>query len=492
MSELVRRYPWRWLLLTISLHLLFHLPFIHLPPCSIHVWRQCNTLAVARNFYEEDNNILQPRVDRRYDTDGVTGMQFPAYEWGLAQIYRISGEQYGVHRMWSLLISSLTLVLLFSFFSRYANDPLAGVLASWFLCWSPEWFYHSMNALPDILAMMCGIGALAACMQWRVQKSSGMLLLTVMMITLSGLIKIQFGIFGLVIVTILLQDFFRGIISRSMMVVWSVAGILSVTLVVSWYQYANALIEQSGLYDFVLQLRPVDGGFIEAFAIVRKNLISDLPELLLNYAGFLLLLLGLLVWYRTGRERSWLIFPSFLLFVIWYVLMLGQMKVHQYYMLPLLFLAAFPMLHASRWLIAKQKSAILCSLLLLMPLLAAIRILPARWLKDDLGIPTAFANQQQLHSLIAAVPAADRVITVPDKSGCIWLYFLHKKGFSYEDETLFDKNTGNGASELTAYKNRGARWVYMPDDYLPYNHPVFQTELDSNTTIGGISVYRIN
>jgi hypothetical protein len=490
MVQSVRRFPVRWLGLTISLHVLFHLPFIHLPPCSIHVWRQCNTLAVARNFFEEDNDILRPRVDKRLDTEGVTGMQFPAYEWGLAQIYRITGEHYWVHRVWSLLISSLTLVFIFSFFRKYADDALAGLIAAWVMCWSPEWFYHSINALPDILAMMFGAGALVAFLSWQSRRTSTLLFVTFLMITLSGLIKIQYGLFGLIIVMLLLQDFFNEKVSRQILVAWSSAGLLSAAIVLSWYQYANGLIEKSGLYDFVLQLRPVTGGFSEAIRVVRKNLISDLPELLLNYAGFVLLLLGVVAWFRSNEKRSWIAFPSFILFIIWYVLMLEQMKVHQYYMLPLIFLCIFPVLHAARWLLKNGRQGILYGLLLLMPILAAIRILPARWLKADLGIPAAFADEQQLQSLIQAVPATDRVITVPDKSGCIWLYFLHKKGFAYEDATMFE-TAATGNSKLMQFKIRGARWVYMPERFLPAGHPVLQSGLELDTIIGGISIYSI-
>lgn len=492
MVQSVRRFPVRWLGLIISLHVLFHLPFIHLPPCSIHVWRQCNTLAVARNFFEEDNDILRPRVDKRLDTDGVTGMQFPAYEWGLAQIYRITGEHYWVHRVWSLLISSLTLVFIFSFFRKYADDALAGLIAAWVMCWSPEWFYHSINALPDILAMMFGAGALAVFLSWRSQKTYLFLFITFLMITLSGLIKIQYGLFGLIIVMLLLRDFFKEKVSRQILVAWSLAGLLSMAIVLSWYQYANGLIEKSGLYDFVLQLRPVTGGFSEAIRVVRKNLISDLPELLLNYAGFALLLLGVVAWFRSTEKRSWIAFPSFILFMIWYVLMLEQMKVHQYYMLPLIFLCIFPILHAARWLIKSGRQSVLYGLLLLMPILAAIRILPARWLKDDLGIPAAFADQQQLQLLIQAVPETDRVITVPDKSGCIWLYFLHKKGFTAESEKIFESDSVSGISTLTEYRQRGARWVYMSSDYLPKDHPVFDTILQNHASAGGITVYQIN
>lgn len=77
---------WFWPLL-LSLNFLLSAPFFSLPPASVHVWRQCNTMAVARNFYEESMNILQPRVDRRNATNGVTGMQFPSYEWLVAGSY---------------------------------------------------------------------------------------------------------------------------------------------------------------------------------------------------------------------------------------------------------------------------------------------------------------------------------------------------------------------------------------------------------------------
>lgn len=492
MTELARRYPWRCLGFILLLQVLLHLPFLQLPPSSIHVWRQCNTLAVARNFFEEDNNILRPRVDRRFNTDGVTGMQFPAFEWGLAQLYRITGEQYLVQRGYALAISLTALIFVFLFFRRYANDNLAGLLAAWMAGWSPEWFYHSINALPDIMAWMCGAGALAVFMRWRDQRSMALAGLAVVLLTLAGLIKIQYGLFGMIMVVFVWRDIQQQHLRPGAAVSWCMAGCLSALVVTGWYSYANALITQSGLNDFVLQLRPVDGGWPEAIDIIRRNFISDLPELLLNYAGFILLLIGLVAWFRARGERQWTAFPAFLLFMVWYVLMLEQMKVHQYYLLPLLLLCLFPMLQGCRWLLQKNKLKVLYLLLLLMPVLAAVRIVPARWLKEDRGIPAAFTQPNLLSALIAAVPAADKVVTVPDKSGCIWLYFLRKKGFSYEDASLFNSDPANGRSVLTEYKHRGARWIYMPEGLLSSDHPLLQATLVRDTTIGGISVYRIN
>src|SRR3989442_1395146 len=80
-----------FLIFLLLFNALIHFPFLKLPPCGPHVWRQCNTLAVTRNFFEEDMNIFKPRVDQRLDGDGVTGMQFPLYEFVAASLCKITG-----------------------------------------------------------------------------------------------------------------------------------------------------------------------------------------------------------------------------------------------------------------------------------------------------------------------------------------------------------------------------------------------------------------
>lgn len=66
--------------IALLLSLALHLPFINKPPYGQHVWRQTFTLAMAENFYEESMNIFTPRVNQRFDGDGITGAQFPLYE----------------------------------------------------------------------------------------------------------------------------------------------------------------------------------------------------------------------------------------------------------------------------------------------------------------------------------------------------------------------------------------------------------------------------
>ncbi|SFQ59187.1 hypothetical protein [Hymenobacter arizonensis] len=75
----------------LGLNLALHAPFFWLLPNSAHVWRQCNTMAVARNPYEKGMNPLHPSVDRCLDTNGVTGANFPSYELLVAGSYQLFG-----------------------------------------------------------------------------------------------------------------------------------------------------------------------------------------------------------------------------------------------------------------------------------------------------------------------------------------------------------------------------------------------------------------
>ncbi len=67
MSLVVRN---KWIVLILLLQVVIHLPFMNRVAMGNHVWRQVNTLAVAKNYYEKDMNILYPRIDKNYGTNG--------------------------------------------------------------------------------------------------------------------------------------------------------------------------------------------------------------------------------------------------------------------------------------------------------------------------------------------------------------------------------------------------------------------------------------
>lgn len=52
------------------------------PPLeAAHNWRQTLTCSIARNFYEEDTNILYPRIDIDGEKSGIIASEFPVFNY---------------------------------------------------------------------------------------------------------------------------------------------------------------------------------------------------------------------------------------------------------------------------------------------------------------------------------------------------------------------------------------------------------------------------
>ncbi|MEO5570946.1 MAG: glycosyltransferase family 39 protein [Bacteroidia bacterium] len=460
----------------ITINFLIHFPFMNLPPCSIHVWRQCNTLAVARNFSEESMNILQPRVDRRNVTNGVTGMQFPAYEYVCACVYKITGEHFYVARIISLLLFSLSIWFIYELVIIIAASHWAGVFAAWSFCWCPELFYHSINALPDIMALACALNGLLCFLKWDRLQENKFYWCSLSLITLAGLIKLQYLMFGGIIAVIVLRNIFEKKYTPSKLVLIAALAIVSIGVTISWYMYALSLIESSNLRDFGIELRPAQSSE-QALKILKDNLLSDLPELLLNYAGTVLFILGIVSFFIHKKWKHWFFIPLLLLsliYIAYHFIELGQVDVHHYYMLPGVLVLVIIMSYGAKYLWDKKLTALLVLIMFAQPVLACIRILPARWIRKDKAVPVELFDEQMRIKLIKAVPDDALCLAGPDNSGCIYFYYLNKKGFGYESTDGLEKKTGN---EETVYLKQciqlGAKYIYTSDSSF-FQNQTFQ------------------
>ena len=66
-------------------------------------WRECDTMAMSRNFLLDGFDPLRPRVDWRGDTDGAVESEFPLYQMLVAASLVAFGEVEWPARLWSLL-----------------------------------------------------------------------------------------------------------------------------------------------------------------------------------------------------------------------------------------------------------------------------------------------------------------------------------------------------------------------------------------------------
>lgn len=487
---------WFWPLL-LGLNLALHAPFFRLPPASVHVWRQCNTMAVARNFSEEGMNILRPRVDRRGASDGITGMQFPAYEWLVAGSYQLFGFHEPLARIINWLLSLAGIGAFYHLARQVSGSAWVGAVAAWSLSWSPEIYYHSLNALPDILALTASIAGLYWFGRWHEQRRPGLLVLSLLAVTLAGLTKLQYLLVGLPIAGFVLRDLLRRRLAKAELAQLALYALVAVAVPLAWYAYALRLIQTSGLTDFGLELRPATS-LTAGLTIIKRNLLSDWPELLLGYGALGLLLAGLWRLARTARIRHHPWFGPGLAWGVglaaYYLIELRQMAGHTYYMLPLLpvllLLAAWGAA-GLRW--APRARPLLLALLLVQPVWAFARVGWGRWLHGAPDVAPELFDPASRAALEATTPANALCVVGLDESGCKNLYFLHKKGFGFERAGQLLEAAPSGRPYLADCIAHGARYLYANDAASasladPRLQPYLGREIQR---VGGFSVWEL-
>ena len=489
------------LLLALLINALIHLPFVNRPPESAHIWRQCNTLAIARNFHEEGMNILEPRVDNRFDQSGITGANFPAYEWGLAAIYQITGEQNWVHRVYTTVIFFIGIAGLFSLLYYLFNNYVIANSGAIALLFFPDLFYFQFNALPDILALTLMIWGFYYFVRWfdtvkTTENNIVFFIASMLLLSLAGLVKLYFLLIGFAIVGILIQDY-KQLLSLQVLIYLFIFGLVSVGIPIAWYLYAIELIKKSGLADFGLEIRS-ETNIGTIIHILTQNITSDLPELILNFANTGFVLAACYYFFkRKGYKKAYFI-PALFLFigiVLYHMVELKQMKYHSYYMMPYYPFLACIVAYGANKLWRHGFAAVVLLLIAANPIVAALRILPARWMNPDKYVAMELYNEDTRAQLSNAVPKDALCIVGEDDSHCIYFYFLHKKGFGYDTwDRLLKADTLMTEPRIKNYIDRGATYLYIStkDTILVPEKtelaPYLEQRIDS---VGSFYVYKL-
>lgn len=461
-----------------------HRNHLQLGPRGVHVWRQCNTLAVAKNFHEEEMNIMRPRVDHRKGQTGVTGTAFPAFEFALAAQYQVIGFTENGHRWLQFCMTALLILGAFYLGLLIFPDSIfPGVVMSWFMAWTPEVYYHGINALPDILALCATVWAL--CLYWSDRKSGSAIKLIGMtaLFALAGLVKLQYLMFPGVV---FLDQWFRSD-GRSKAGIYLGLAISAIFPAI-WYVYAINLRSTSELKDYGLYLNPADS-WSETIAILWSNVVSDLPEQLIGYAFLPLVIFSLVKLYLNRSKlqiNKWLCVLIGL--IAYHLIELDQMKDHAYYMMPYLVFLVILIGHGVHEIMIlkslnnnRKWLTLLIAIGMLQPLITRARIDHRFESAEHSQLPAEFQTVDKLDSMRVIVNGSQRVALAPDLSGCIYFYFLRCKGYSFP------------STDSTAWKSMTDLLYDQKVDWLVVNGLPTETEMPPNRVFRKIgNFYFIN
>ncbi len=430
-----------------------HLHVFKLDLIGYHVWRQTQTQTTIDNYYKEDFNILNPKVNNRGNGDGIVRMEFPVMQWGFAGFYKVFGDYVIISRILTFIIGIFSIwgiyLLLLSLFKR----PALAIIGAWCFNFSPVFYYYMLNPLPDNLALCCSIYGMAFFFKWLNESKYLYVILSATFISLASLAKLPFIVCMSGIGMYLLLEI-REKRGREALKIGLIY-LCFLSAPIAWYLSVIGTWTGNGVVSGILSVSKSD--MLNLLDILQGNLFSTLPELLINYGSLLFFFVGLWVLFKHKKYRN-KVFPVLLCWGICTIIyFLYEMNligtIHDYYMLPFLPPIFIIVAYGAEKLITNSNKALRIITVIAFCILPVTAFLRAdhRWNTVDPGF-----NKNLLvykNELRNAVPDNKLCVVGNDESTFIFFYYINKKGWSFNDDQL------NGDS-LKRMINRGAAYLY--------------------------------
>ncbi|MCF8370923.1 MAG: glycosyltransferase family 39 protein [Bacteroidales bacterium] len=222
-----------WLILFLIAAGLYAVDLWH--PVDRLLWREADVASIARNFDRDGMNILEPRIDWRGDGPGFAEMEFPAYPWMIAVMYKIFGQYDIIGRFLSYLFSLLSLLVFFKM-ARSWLEPPASYIAALFFVFSPLIVQISNNVRPEPFMLLLDFLAIYFFVLWKDSNSWKHLIIASIATSLAILAKISNLYIGILFLFILLQK--KGLRSFSDYRIY-VFGFIALLPPILWYVHAK-------------------------------------------------------------------------------------------------------------------------------------------------------------------------------------------------------------------------------------------------------------
>jgi 4-amino-4-deoxy-L-arabinose transferase-like glycosyltransferase len=450
---------------------------------GIHVWRQTETQSTINNFYEEDMNILNPRKNDRGDGDGIFRMEFPLMQWLVACLYKVFGQHIILTRIFMFVVGIITVLGMYRLSNALFQNKLIALVAAWALNFSPSFYYYTINPLPDNFALCCSIWGIALFFDWLLTNRYVTFLVSGLLMSLGALCKLPFILYFIVPFTYFVIHQYKNGINRKLFL--STVGIMGfLALPFAWYltvipNWSTGIVY--GMLDNQHNFRTI-------LDYIVHNLISTLPELLLNYGSLVFFLLSFYFLYKNKSYHN----PKFPLLVFWGIALLAYVifeinmiaKIHDYYLFPLypiLFILVSYGAYNSLNLKNNLIRTLTILILIFLPVFAYLRM-QDRWNPESPGFNRDLLVYKA--DLRNAIPRNSLVVAGNDESHFIFLYYIDKKGWTINMDKLTPE-------KLESLMEKGAEYLYSDGPNLKH-HPEINQFLDGVVLErGSIKVYQL-
>jgi hypothetical protein len=365
---------------------------------------------------------------------------------------------------------------IFYFLKNLFQNNLIAMIGAWAFNFSPVFYYYTMNPLPDNFALCCGIWGLAFFSGWIKENSVSAIILAGFFLSLAALAKLPFILY-------FVFPFACFIYSKRFRSAFLL--VLFMLLPAGWY---IAVLPSMGWNPVLFGIfGPGKISFVEILDILRFNLVSTLPELLINYGAVLFFCAGLFFAFRKKISRKeiyksllWLA-AALLLYFFFEMNLIA--KVHDYYLFPFLPLIFLTVAYGCYHLFSINRiwERFGLFLLFILPLTAFLRA-NTRWDVTDPGFNTDILVYKK--ELREAVPDSEKCMVGNDNSKNICFYYFNKKGWAFDNDSLSSGKLNKAILSGVKYMYSDSRKVDENPEIVPF--------LDSLITQKGtVRVYKL-
>jgi hypothetical protein len=301
-----------------------------------HSWRQYDTAAIARNFAEGQFHILYPQIDWRGNSPGYVESEFQIYTATVAALYRL----FGVHEWLGVAVNiaayAAGALLLFALVRRLFREREA-LFAVYFYAVLPLSFIYTRTFQPDAFLSLASLVGVYYFWRWTEEGGGARLAASALGICVAILIKPFSAYLGLVVLLLAFRKFGWAMFRNFSLWMFAAFTLLPSVL---WYAHAARLWYAYGNTFGVIAGPP--GLWVPPASNLwqwhaAKLIAWQIVAHILTPAGIFFLVAGW-VWKPRGSFgplAAWL--AAFAAVVL---LAPARFQSHEYYLLPIVFVAA--------------------------------------------------------------------------------------------------------------------------------------------------------
>lgn len=504
---------WYMLIIIICLSLYYNYQeILFLRPQSIHLWRQCDGLSFALNYYQDNNSLFQPSVHfLGSDGTGKTAAEFPILYYFIAKLWKIFGYHEYIFRLVNLTIFFLGLITLMKIFEDILKDSFLAISTTLLLFAFPVTVYYANNFIPNIPSFSFVL--IAWYLFWLFYKSGKniFLWLCLLIFTFAGLIKVT-AIISLIALSAVFFLEVTGIskfkngsrLFKHPYIKW-IPFILAFGLIFSWYLYADYYSAYHKNEIFTVGIHPIwnltKEQIHDHFRGIREQVKWSYFHKSI-YWSLLVVCTFIIVTYKKANKL--LLFLTLLFFIgiiSFFLLHFAAFFQHDYYVidlfifLPLTFLTLMSILKNHYPVLFRS---IFVKLFIIILLIFNAGFTKQRiterfsmsWMNDNylLNIKRFENIGPYLRSI--GIGEDDKVLCLPDVSPNITLYFMNQKGWT-------NYSTNLDSTRISWKINAGADYLFIYIDSINNNSnikPFIKNKIGeiNDIDIYDISSFRIN